>query len=291
MATETSLPPETRLDHVTLATDGVERLTEFYTGTLGLAVRAEDAGGVHLGAAEGEAFLTLVSPVGLRPAPAFSTGLYHLAVLLPSRADLARAFAHMVAAEAPFTGFSDHSVSEALYLNDPDGNGIEIYRDRPRDEWPRRGDEVRMAVEPLDVNALLAEAAASPTPWAGLPGGTALGHVHLRVSDLEAAGRFYHDLLGFDITARLPGALFVSAGGYHHHLGLNVWQTRGAPPPPAGSAGLAEFVVRLPRPEGLGPVRARLQSAGWPFEADGNGSLRLRDPSGNALQIAAPPPA
>jgi catechol 2,3-dioxygenase len=282
----TILPPDTQMGGVTLRTGNLPRLEEFYKTVLGMTVWGRDDAEIRLGAADGEPLLTLIGDEGAQPAPDFATGLYHFAILLPTRPDLAKAFAHMVAAHAPFSGFSDHLVSEALYLNDPDSNGIEIYRDRPRREWQWQDGSVRMTVDPLNVDTLYSEASASSLPWTGLPNGTVIGHVHLRVSDLAAAERFYHGLLGFDITTRFPGALFVSAGGYHHHLGLNTWQTRNAPPPPRDSSGLDEFTIQLPNLSDLPPIRARLQDAHWPVDATGD-ALRLHDPFGNALRIQA----
>ena len=286
--TEAGIPAGTRIGGVSLVTGDAARLTAFYERTLGLRVLTRDSAGTHLGPTSGPTLLTLAERPGARPPAGATTGLYHLAVLLPTRTDLARAFAHMIGAGAPFSGFSDHHVSEALYLNDPDGNGIEVYRDRPRDEWTWQNGSVAMTVDPLDTESLLAEAGSSMVPWNGLPAGTTMGHVHLRVDDLAAAERFYHRLLGFDITTRYPGALFVSAGGYHHHFGLNIWQSRGAAPPPAGSAGLGDVTILLPSLEDLRVIQSRFQSAGWPFTIDGD-ALRLQDPAGNVLTFVSNP--
>src|SRR5262249_53780909 len=156
----------------------------------------------------------------------------------------------------------DHLVSEALYLDDPDGNGIEIYRDRPRAEWPRSGGRIRMATDPLDLDGIVAELDRDDRPWDGLAPATVIGHVHLHVADLRAAEAFYHGVLGFDIITNYGGsALFVSAGGYHHHLGLNTWAGVGAPPSPADAAGLRRFAVVLPDPGALEQVAARVRQA------------------------------
>ena len=281
---QTQTPPGTRIGGVSLVTGDGARLATFYERALGLRVLAQNAAGRHLGPPGGTPWLTLAERPGARPPAGRATGLYHLAVLLPTRRDLASAFSHMVGTGAPFSGFADHLVSEALYLNDPDGNGIEVYRDRPRSEWAWNGTSVAMAVDPLDAQGLLAEAGSEP--WRGMPAGTTLGHVHLRVADLAPAERFYHGLLGFDVTARLPGALFVSAGGYHHHLGLNTWQSRGAAPPPPDAAGLGGVTILLPHPEDLRAVQSRLRSAQWPFTEAEDG-LHLSDPAGNALHLRA----
>ena len=181
-----------------------------------------------------------------RPGRLGRTGLFHLALLTPSRPDLSRALRRVVDSGWRLTGASDHLVSEALYLDDPEGNGIELYRDRPRDDWPMAGDQVQMATFPLDLESLLAESKADD-PIGAMPSGTTLGHVHLQVGDLDRAS-----LLGRRARLRRrspalgPGALFLSAGGYHHHVGLNTWAGDGAPPPPPGSRGIIHFELVLP---------------------------------------------
>jgi catechol 2,3-dioxygenase len=187
------------------------------------------------------------------PAPAGSTGLFHLAILVPDRPSLARAVKRVVDSGERFTGASDHFVSEALYLRDPEGNGIEIYRDRPRSEWEYGpGGELKMGTVALDVDSVMAELPDGPDP--GMPEGTTIGHVHLHVADLRSSEAFYAGDLGLDVTVRsYPGALFLSRDGYHHHVGLNTWQGEGAPPPPPGSRGLEDFVMTLPDAE-AGPL-------------------------------------
>ena len=179
------------------------------------------------------------------PAPPGTTGLFHLAILVPDRPALARAVQRVLGAGARFTGASDHFVSEALYLRDPEGNGIEIYRDRPRSEWEYEpSGELRMGTVALDLDGVMAELPSGPDP--GMPDGTVIGHVHLHVADLAAAEEFYAGRLGLDVTVRsYPGALFLSRDGYHHHVGLNTWQGEGAPPPPSGSRGLEDFELVL----------------------------------------------
>jgi catechol 2,3-dioxygenase len=182
-------------------------------------------------------------------------------------------------------GSADHLVSEALYLADPEGNGIEIYRDRPRGEWSFDDGELRMATEPLDLDDLLADAGGEP--WSGLPAGTRMGHIHLHVSRLDAAERFYVGVLGFErMTSYRDSALFLAAGGYHHHLGLNTWLGVGAPPPPAGAAGLDHFELILPDEAALESVVARVREAGLGIERVAGGFL-IQDPSANRLVLAA----
>jgi catechol 2,3-dioxygenase len=213
-----------------------------------------------------------------------TTGLYHFAILVPTRDDLARSLRRLVATATVMQGAADHGVSEALYLADPDGNGIEIYRDRPRAEWPYAGGHLRMGADPIDLEALLTEAAPAHDD-AGLAPGTVMGHVHLHVARLEDAERFYVEVLGFQLMQRYgPSALFVSAGGYHHHIGLNTWAGVGAPPPPPGAIGLRHFVVRLPSDAAVEAVSARLRAASVPIETVEDGLL-VRDPAKNAILL------
>ncbi len=246
-----------------------------------------------------------------------TTGLYHFAVLVPSRADLARSLRRIMDAEsrtaricapaqgaergngAPratepgcgaephrvLQGAADHGVSEALYLADVDGNGIEIYRDRPREEWPFVDGRLQMGAAAIDFEELLA--ADDGSGDARVARGTKMGHVHLHVSRLDDARRFYVDVLGFELMQRYgPSALFVSAGGYNHHIGLNTWAGVGAPPPPPGAIGLKYFVVRLPNQDARRAVLDRVRAAGIDVESHDAGSL-VRDPSGNAVLLAA----
>lgn len=213
---------------------------------------------------------------GARPMPRRASGLYHFAILVPSRPDLGRALRRLAEARVPI-GEADHLVSEALYLADPDRNGIEIYRDRPRDSWKWRGGSVQMAVDPLDLAGILAEGERDARPDEGLPDGTRIGHLHLQVSSTDEAWEFYCRLLGFSVTSRYQGALFAAAGGYHHHLGLNTWSSLGAPPAPPEGAGIDAFVIEVPDDEALGRVAERLADAKRPYEAAGS-EITLRDP-------------
>ena len=210
--------------------------------------------------------------------------MFHLALLVPSRAELARALHRVTAAGRRFTGASDHLVSEALYLDDPEGNGIEIYRDRPRDEWARENGELKMATLPLDVEGILAGVSAGDA-GDGMAEGTRMGHVHLQVADIPAAEEFYVGALGFDpIVRRYPGALFISAGGYHHHIGLNTWAGEGAPAPPDGALGLRRFTIVLPDEAALDAVRGSVAAAGLAL-ADEDRRAVAADPSGNTVVL------
>ncbi|MCI0396130.1 MAG: VOC family protein, partial [Chloroflexi bacterium] len=213
------------------------------------------------------------------------TGLYHFAVLTPSRLALARSLQHLADTQTPLQGFADHLVSEAIYLADPDGNGIEIYRDRPRSEWPRRNGQVQMASDPLDIEGILAELRGQDAPWTGLDPETTIGHMHLHVADLEAAEAFYVGVLGFELIARLShSAGFVSAGGYHHHIGYNVWAGVGAPPPPPDAVGLRWYEIRLPDAAALDQVVDRLRQANRPLEEQPAGFF-VRDPAQNGILL------
>ena len=248
--------------------------------------RTRGDGRLALGVADDPALVQLRGDSAAPPFHPRATGLFHLAVLTPSRRELAYALARIARARWPLSGASDHLVSEALYLTDPDGNGIEIYRDRDRDEW--RTDEagqLTMATLRLDLDSLAGELDAAPPVPDRMPAGTHMGHVHLQVSDISAAEDFYHGVLGFDVTVRgYPGALFVSAGGYHHHIGLNTWNSAGAAPPPPGAIGLRSFDVRLPDRDALDAVLTRLGTAGVALDTI-DGTTVVRDPSGNAVVL------
>jgi catechol 2,3-dioxygenase len=268
---------------VRLTVADLGRARAFYLGALGLSELGDGDGVLRLGPAAGPALVELEESPGAPERPRRTTGLFHLAVLVPSRAELARSLRRALEAGATFTGASDHLVSEALYLDDPEGNGIEIYRDRPREEWERDGGELRMETLPLDVRGVMAEAPSPPDE--GMPEGTTIGHVHLQVRDIPEAEAFWSGVVGFDPTVRgYPGALFVSAGGYHHHLGLNTWGTAGAPAPPEGARGLRRFEVVVPGPGEIERIAARARAAGHEAR-EGEDGLALRDPSGNGALV------
>jgi catechol 2,3-dioxygenase len=280
--------PETAIGAVRLTVSDLGRSQMFYERALGLSATELDGGGLALGVA-GER--PLVELRGDRTAPRLkrrATGLYHLAVLVPTRRDLAFALKRLADERAPLDGASDHLVSEALYLSDPDGNGIEIYRDRPRGDWPYEDGQLQMATNALDLRGVLGEIEGAEEPQRQAPPGTRIGHVHLQVAELEHSEAFYSGVLGFDVVVRhYPGALFVSAGGYHHHIGMNTWHSAGSGPPPPGSVGLRSFEVEVPSGGELERVLARVRTAGIQLEAGRDGATIVRDPSGNAVELTA----
>jgi len=277
------LPDTLRMGAVRLRVRDAEKSVAFYRDTIGLALIGTEGSVSRLGVGS-EVLIELEAAPDAAPRPRNATGLFHVALLVPSRTALAIVLRRLVA-QGVRLGASDHLVSEALYLDDPDGNGIEIYRDRPPGEWSWEGAIVTMATHPLDLHALLAEAPASVPINEPMPAGTVVGHVHLQVGDIALAKRFYVERLGFDVTTdRYPGALFVSAGGYHHHLGLNVWQSRGGSAPPPGSVGLVHYEVVVPDAAALELVRARMSQAGEAVDAF-EGGVAFADPWGTRVHF------
>lgn len=268
------IDPATHMGAVHLTVADLARSLAYYRTAIGLEVLGESAGEARLGTASTE-LLRLTESPGAPPADGH-TGLFHFALLLPERTDLARWLTHAAQAGVQLTGASDHFVSEALYLRDPDHHGIEIYWDRPRELW--EGQVARMGSWPLDLDDIVATLEGhDEVTFDGLPDGTSMGHVHLRVADVEETVSFYRDVLGFDLMAQLgPQAAFLSAGGYHHHLGGNTWESRGAGPAPSGSATLQQFTIVIPDEAERAAVAERL-----------GGGERFRDPSGNAFVLAA----
>ena len=262
---------------VTLRVRDLAKLVAYYRDAIGLRLIREDHESAELGI-DGQVLVRLQA--GAKQ-PSSAAGLFHLAILLPSRRDLANWLKHAAEARIPLEGASDHLVSEALYLSDPEGNGIEIYRDRRRSEWPRKPDGgIAMATERLDLDKLLSEAEGGT--YAGMPDGTGMGHVHLRVGDTIAAEAFYRDLLGFDLMVHYPGASFLSSGGYHHHIAGNIWGSRGAGPRQSGEAGLDRFELVARNEADFAAMRERIRAGGG-TEADGVPTIA--DPWGNRLVL------
>jgi catechol 2,3-dioxygenase len=267
--------------HLTVSDLG--RSLAYYERAIGLQVHGRDNGSARLGAG-GEDLLVLYEQPGAEPAPR-NTGLFHFALLVPSRHDLARWLLHAANDQIPLEGMSDHFVSEALYLRDPDWHGIEIYRDRPRAEWERDGEFMKIGTVALDVRALMSALEGDEPEFERMPLGTTMGHVHLQVADIPSAESFYTDVIGFDVQARYGSqATFVSAGGYHHHLGANTWNSRGASPPPSGSAALRYATVLVPDQAELERLASQLPHA----EATADGVF-VRDPSQNQILLQVDP--
>jgi catechol 2,3-dioxygenase len=277
-----TLPAETKMGPVELTVSDLERSLDYYRQAIGLGVREEVDRRASLG---GDSELLVLHEVpGAQPAPR-NTGLFHFALLVPERRDLAAWLAHAIREQVPMTGVSDHFVSEALYLRDPDGHGIEIYADRPREVW--EGQVARMTIEPLDLENLLGELDdPEQEPFESLPAGTVMGHVHLQVADIPETLRFYREVVGFDEMASYGSqATFLSAGGYHHHVGANTWASASAPPPPEGSASLRLATVVLPDLASRDEVVGRVAATGQDPEETPEGPV-ARDPSGNRLLLA-----
>lgn len=278
-----SIHPDTQLGPVHLRVSQLEQSILFYTEVVGFRILQQEGKTVKLTADGLHPLLVLEEVENAAVPPRRShTGLYHFAILLPDRKSLGLALRNLIDHQIRI-GSSDHLVSEALYIEDPDHNGIEMYRDRPRDTWTRDASgEYRMAVDPLDGQGLLEEA--GDEDWSGLPAGTKIGHVHLHVADLEKTKEFYCHILGFDLTAHYgDSALFVSAGGYHHHIGLNTWAGVGAPAPQPNATGLDHFTVVVPNDEEMNVILDRLAHAGIAAERQEDAWF-VRDPSGIRIQ-------
>jgi catechol 2,3-dioxygenase len=277
------IPAATRMGAVHLTVGDLERSLAYYRASIGLDVLAQSDGRATLGAGRTR-LLELVEEPGAQPAPG-RTGLFHFALLLPDRRSLARWLAHAVRERVRLSGASDHFVSEAIYLSDPDKHGIEIYHDRPRELWEGQV-AARMGTDPLDLNGLLGELEDPETePFERQPDGTTMGHVHLQVSHIAPSVEFYRDLLGFGLMAEYGGqAAFLSAGGYHHHVGANTWRSGGALPPAPGSAALRRFEIVLPDAAERDALAERVAAGGVQLEDDPAGPL-ARDPSDNAFVL------
>jgi catechol 2,3-dioxygenase len=282
--TPTRLASSTALGAVHLNVSELDRSIGFYEQTIGLRLHRHDDDTAALGAGGGDLLVLHELPGARRPRR--HSGLYHYAILLPSRPELAHALLRLFARRRPIQGASDHGFSEAIYLADPDENGIELYADRPREAWPPLEDTAAVAPAPLNVESLLAEAHGED-PKERAPAETRIGHIHLHVADLAAAVAFYRDVVGFDLVMQMgPSAAFLSAGGYHHHVGLNTWAGEGAPPTPADAVGLRELDVVLADRAELDAVRLRAERAGLAPTATGDADgLTLDEPSGAMLRF------
>ncbi len=268
--------------HLTVA--DLDRSLTYYQQRIGLTLRRQDDRTAYLAAGERE-LLILTEQPNVRPARRV-TGLYHFALLVPSRLELARVLHHLIETETPLVGASDHAVSEALYLTDPDGHGIEIYRDRPRDAWEYVNGNLKMVTDPFDAADVLGLLNGRSPTFSGLHPDTKIGHIHLHVANIPASEQFYGDLLGLGVMARYgSSASFMAAGGYHHHLGLNTWAGVGVPPPPPDAARLLWYEILLPETAVLTQLVSRLELANIPIHQM-DGGYHLTDPSGSGIRLA-----
>jgi catechol 2,3-dioxygenase len=267
------------ISEVSLTVRDLARSLDFYQQALGFHILEKDQRAAKLGAPD-TPLVHLIENPSVRPVTG-ATGLYHFAVLLPSRLNLAQILFHLAETRTSLQGLSDHGVSEAIYLPDPDGNGIEIYCDRPQADWPRKDGALEMVTLPLDTDDLFSLLSANESSWDEMVAGTILGHMHLHVSDIPDAEHFYSKLLGFELVQRYgSSAAFLSKNGYHHHIGINTWAGVGAPPPPQNAAGLREYTINVPD-DGL---VERLEAANWSYKKRNRG-LVLEDPSGNGVVL------
>lgn len=274
--------PNTYVGHVKIKVQDLQRSLQYYQEIIGFQILEQTDTSAKLTTDGKSSVLSLEQPDSALPKEGKTTGLYHFALLLPSRSDLANIVRHFAQLGIRI-GSSDHLVSEALYLSDPDGNGIEIYADRPAAEWSWVNGEVQMAVDPLNFEDLLAEN--HQASWTGLPADTVMGHIHLHVSELKKTEEFYTKGLGFEVVNRFgTRALFISTGKYHHHIGLNTWNGVGAPPPPANSVGLESFTLILPSDEARKQVVSDLKQIGATVVEDGDVWVTT-DPSGNRILL------
>ncbi|MFD2925199.1 VOC family protein [Halobacillus naozhouensis] len=274
--------PNTFVGHVELKVQNLEASIKFYKEVLGFQILEQSERRASLTANGKRPLLTIEQPQPAGPKEANRSGLYHFAILLPNRLELAKILKHF-AEQNQQLGASDHLVSEALYLNDPDGNGIEIYTDRESSTWNWQNNEVIMTVDPLDAEDILAELEGES--WGGMPEGTVMGHIHLHVSELQKTEEFYNKGLGFDVVCRFgKQALFMSTGNYHHHIGLNTWAGVGAPASSEQSAGLKVFSLVFSSEEARQEVIEQVQRLGYEVKNE-DGSFVTKDPSGNLIKL------
>jgi catechol 2,3-dioxygenase len=287
------LPDETRITQVRLRIPELQKALEFYSGVLGLSASHGPGAEVQLSASpQKPGLVVLTEDPNASPRLRRSTGLYHFAILYPTRSELAQAYRRIVNSGYSIDGASDHGVSEAIYLSDPDGNGVELYADRPRSQWQWHNGHVAMVTTPLDLDNLLATVAGAPKAERALLKPD-LGHIHLHVADLAAAERFYSEFLGFTVTQRsYPGALFFAAGGYHHHIAANVWAGKSAPR--ENSVGLISYRIEVPVAEILYCLGHRAPLHGYETRTlqqdDGHPILQIRDPNGHWLEVESSQP-
>jgi catechol 2,3-dioxygenase len=278
---EMKLHQDTKLGFVHLTVADLSRSVGFYQRSLGFKIHRQDNGIAYLGAGEENLLVLTEIPTAVK-VPRRS-GLYHFAILTPSRKAFAKSLLNLIRTETELQGGADHLVSEAIYLSDPDGNGIEIYRDRARSDWQYENGNLKMGTEPIDYQGILSEITETQNDWSGLDSKTTLGHMHLHVANIGEATKFYEKTIGFDFLLSYMGsASFLSAGGYHHHIGLNTWNGVGAPPPPEDAIGLRYFTVKLSNEAEQERLIQRLNHDKVTFETLA-GDILVRDPSQNGI--------
>ncbi len=265
----------------------LDRLTSYYRDLLGLTVQERTRDVARLGV-DGVTLLELSHRPDAVPDDAREAGLYHTAFLMPTRADLARWILHVAKNRVPITGASDHDVSEAIYLDDPEGNGVEVYFDRPREAWRRDDGMIFQKTDPLDIDAIIGETDPETATYQGAPGGLRVGHIHLRVGNIARAEAFYCGALGLDVTRRRGGATFVSTGGYHHHVAFNIWHSDGAGTRNAKRAGLDWFAMEINDPATLDGLKERLGATGATID-EIPGGFAAMDPWGTRIRFTIVP--
>ncbi|MBD8553202.1 VOC family protein [Rhizobium sp. CFBP 8762] len=270
------------IDHAHLVVRDVDAMRGWYESIMGLTTLEKSASGAVLGV-DGQPLLSLTTDSQAAQAPRNAPGLFHTAFLVPDRLELGRWLAHAAHNNVALDGASDHLVSEAIYLSDPEGNGIEVYRDKPREDWNfQPGGMVAMATLPLDLQALYDEA--PKTDWHGMAARTALGHIHLQVSNIPEAEAFFRDVLGLGVMARYPGATFFGSGQYHHHIGANIWNSRNAPKRESAMTGLSDYTIRFNDKAELDKAVAAAEALEMPTRRTANG-VALTDPWGIGLTL------
>lgn len=271
--------PNTFVSQVHLIVEQLERSVSFYQGVLGFQISDRTGSSISLTLNGKDVLVTLEQPADVSPKEPRRSGLYHYAILLPERKELAKVLQHFIDIKYPLQGISDHLVSEALYLADPDGNGLEIYVDRPSESWEWIGEQVSMATEQVDLRSLLSEA--NGEKFTGLPSDTIMGHIHLHVSDLAKAAEFYIKGLGFKVVYQISNqALFISSGGYHHHIGLNIWNGKGIKAPSRNSVGLKYYTIVFADEITRDGAKKNLELLGYPVNEN-----TAVDPSGNHILL------
>jgi len=281
------IPAETRIGSVEIAVNNLESMIEFYTSCLGLNLLRQEDDSFYLGTSgTRDELIVLTKKKELKPPARNSPGLFHIAFLVPSRSELARVFIHLNNKEITFDGFSNHGVSEAIYLRDPEGNGIEIYCDTPDDLWSWNNNKIQMVTGHLDMKQLLSTIKDDLALFEGLHPNSKIGHIHLKVSSIEKAKKFYNETVGFNITQTdYPGALFMSAGKYHHHIGANVWTSKDTAAGDIDTLGLKKYSVVLPDLLSLNKISFRLLKDGNPVVNQNSHSLLTNDLDGIKIEF------